>query len=250
MTEGPLPEHESRRLWAVSGGDPTRYRRLEAERVAGAPLQYLEGTAPFGPLDLVVDERVLVPRPETEQLWELAVRLAGRPEVVVDLCTGSGALALACKTSWPQARVVGTDLSPDAVDVARLNADRLGLDVEFSVGDLFEALADDLVGRIDLLVANPPYVAASEWETLPADVRREPRTALVAGTDGMDVIDRIGRECPAWLSPGGRVVCEIGEQRSDRAAAAFAGLAAVEVHRDLADRDRFVTGVRPDRTEA
>jgi release factor glutamine methyltransferase len=244
VTDNPLPDHESRRLWAVSGGDPDRYRRLAAERIAGAPLQYLEGTAPFGPLDLVVDERVLVPRPETEQLWELAVRLSDRPAVVVDLCTGSGALALACKTSWPGARVVGTDLSPDAVEVARLNAGRLALDVEFVVGDLFGALAGDLEGRIDLLVANPPYVASSEWATLPADVRREPRMALVAGAGGMDVIDRIGAGCPRWLSAGGRVVCEIGERQSDPARAAFSGLAEVEVHRDLAGRHRFVTGVR------
>ena len=110
---------------AVAGGNPTRFAALVALRLRGHPLQYLEGTAAFGPLDLAVDERVLIPRPETEQLWEMACRLVPHPRVVVDLGTGSGALALAFAHRLPAARVVAVDASPEALEVASANGDRL-----------------------------------------------------------------------------------------------------------------------------
>ena len=147
--------------------------------MAGEPLQYLEGTAAFGPWDLHVDPRVLIPRPETELLWEIAAALVEAPKVIVDLCTGSGALAIALAKSFPEARILGTDLSADALDVAKENGDLHETSVEWCIGDLFGALPDDLRGNIDLLVSNPPYVAEHEYEGLPDDVRREPRMALV-----------------------------------------------------------------------
>lgn len=220
-----------------------RFRDLERERLAGAPLQYLEGTAAFGPLELAVDPRVLIPRPETEQLWELACGLVSSPDVIVDLCTGSGALALALKHAFPQATVYGADLSADALQVARGNGRTLGLEVEWRQGDLFAALSRALEGMVDLVVSNPPYVAEHEWETLAADVRAEPRMALVAGRAGTEVLDRIGLGVGDWLRPGGAVACEIGETQGEHCRRVFATrLDSVDVKADLTGRDRFVVG--------
>ncbi len=244
-----LPAHESRRLRAVAARDPdpeAAYRELARRRLEGEPLQYLEGTAAFGPLDLLVDRRVLVPRPETEQLWDLACRTVRDPRVVVDLGTGSGALAVALATRFPGARVLAVDASPDAAEVARTNADRLRVDVEVLEGDLFGPLPPEVRGRVDLLVANPPYVAEQEWDDLPSDVRREPREALVAGPEGTEVLDRIAAASPAWMAPGGWVVCEIGATQGAHCRRVFSdgGLVDVDVRQDLAGRDRFVLGRR------
>lgn len=244
MTSPPpsdLPLHEARRLWTVAGGDHARFEELVRRRTAGEPLQYLEGTAPFGPFDLVVDERVLIPRPETEQLWELARRVVDRPRVVVDMCTGSGALAIACKTTWPDARIVASDLSEDAIAVASGNVKAQGLDVELVRGDLFEALPHQLRLSVDLIVSNPPYVGEDEWPDLPPDVRREPRMALVAGPEGTEILARIAQEAPSWLAKDGAVICEMGETQADAVRTAFSRtFDSVAVHRDLTGRDRFV----------
>ena len=249
VRESSLPGHEARRLAAVAAAtaEPEEaFRRLEADRLGGAPLQYLEGSAPFGPLDLLVDERVLIPRPETEQLWELSRRLVPAPGVVVDLCTGSGALALAWKQVAASVRVVGADLSADALDVAAINAARLGLAVEWCQGDLFAALPEGLRGEVDLVTANPPYVSESEWRDLPDDVRREPRSALVAGPTGLEILVRIAADVSAWLRPGGWIACEIGETQSRDAEALFAALLdEVSIGADLSGRPRFVAGRRP-----
>jgi release factor glutamine methyltransferase len=222
------------------------FRDLEARRLAGTPLQYLEGSAAFGPLDLIVDDRVLIPRPETEQLWELASGLIATPLVIIDLGTGSGALALALKTAHPAARVVGVDRSADALEVARLNGERLGIAVEWRHGDLWDALDETWEGRIDLVVSNPPYLSEDEWELLPDDVKREPREALVAGPTGLEVLERIAGGAARRLAPGGRVACEIGETQGAACRRLFEStLSGVEVICDLAGRDRFVTGRRP-----
>lgn len=238
-----IPKHELRRLEAVAGPDRP-LDSLVARREAGEPLQYIEGTAAFVTLDLTVDERVLVPRPETEGLFELAARMVRHPEVVVDLCTGSGALALALKHRFSQASVFATDISADAVAVAEANCARTGLDVHVVGGDLFDPLPTHLRGQVDLVVANPPYVAEDEFDLLPADVRAEPKVALVAGPTGLEVIERIGAEVGRWLRPGGVAIVEIGETQGDAASRAFSGLATV-VRRDLAGRDRYVVAVKP-----
>jgi len=207
-------------------------------------LQYIEGSAAFVNLDLVIDDRVLVPRPETEGLFEIAAKMVRNPEVIVDLCTGSGALALALKKAFPTAAVFATDISEEAIDVAMINRHRNRLDVYLAVGDLFDPLPASLLGEVDLLVANPPYVSESEFESLPEDVKREPRVALVSGPRGTEVIQSIGSSVYRWLRPGGVVVCEIGERQAVSAVSSFLDLPTV-VRKDLAGKDRYVVAVKP-----
>ncbi len=142
---------------------------LVERRRRGEPLQYIEGNVAFGPLELIIDERALIPRPETERLWELAVDLLSdvQDATVVDLCTGSGNLALSLKHAMPKARVVGTDLSSEAIALANENAVALSLATEFYQGDLFEALPSDLCGTVDMIVSNPPYIATTDLDGLP-----------------------------------------------------------------------------------
>lgn len=239
------------RAGLVAGLDLTpdqanRFNALSARRTAGEPLQYLEGTVEFGPVELLVDERALIPRPETEAVWDEARRMlgeAGRGTVIVDLCTGSGAMALALKTVFPQARVFATDLSEDALALAKENAARLGLDIEFFHGDLFEALPKSIYGRIDLLISNPPYIEEKEWETLPPEVRdHEPRQALVSGSDGTEILERIADEVYWWLGVGGWVLCEIGESQGQRIDGLFGQWLDTEVRPDLTGRDRMIVG--------
>jgi release factor glutamine methyltransferase len=238
-----IPPHELSRLEAVAG--PSKpLEDLVARRLGGEPLQYIEGSAAFGPLDLVVDERVLVPRPETEGVFEIATKMVRNPEVIVDLCTGSGALALALKKAFPGAAVFATDISAEAIDVAAENRYRNGLDIYLAVGKAYDPLPASLLGEVDLLVANPPYVSESEFEQLPEDVKREPQVALVSGRTGLEVIQEIGASAAQWLRPGGVVVCEIGERQGNSASMSFLDLPTV-VRKDLAGRDRYVVGVMP-----
>ena len=240
---GSLPAHEVSRLEAIAGPDRPLEELIE-RRAGGEPLQYIEGTAAFGPLDLMVDERVLVPRPETEGLFEIAAGMVRHPQVIIDLCTGSGALALALKHEFPGASVFATDLSEDAIEVAKVNRHRTDLDIYFVAGDLFDPLPASLLGEAGLIVANPPYVAEADFLALPRDVQREPRLALVSGPTGLEVIQRIGAVAAQWLRPGGVVVCEIGENQAVSATSSFADLPAV-VRQDLTGRDRYVVAVKP-----
>ena len=255
-----LPYHEVRRLIATVTTDTIhpaaplrpevagRTASLIRMRQAGVPLQYLEGDVEFGPVRLAVDQRALIPRPETEQLWELITRLVpvSRPSVIVDLGTGSGALALALAHSYPQARVVATDISAKALELARENvrANRwVGDRVELREGDLFEALPSSLRGEVDVVVSNPPYVAEAEWSDLPADVRAEPYAALVAGPHGTEILQRLAGEVSEWLRPTGTVAVEIGETQAAEIRQAFGdGGIDARIHHDLAGRPRFVWG--------
>ncbi|HEX2421296.1 MAG TPA: peptide chain release factor N(5)-glutamine methyltransferase [Acidimicrobiia bacterium] len=223
-----------RRLAAVA--TPERpLNDLVRLRASGHPLQYLEGTVAFGPLTIAVDERVLIPRPETEYL---ADHLAGRyssPALIVDLGTGSGALALFLKAAWPESRVIATDISDDALVLAAENGASLGLEVEWRHGDLFSALPGEIGGRVDLIVANPPYISEEEWEKLPIDVRQEPRTALVAGPKGTEMIERIIAGVGNWLKPAGEAWIEIGETQ----ASFLRRHHGVVIHQDQYGFDRF-----------
>ena len=261
LTETGVPPHEAERLLAVAtgrsrrelhaGGEvladaEQRYQELIRRRLAGVPLQHLEGSVQFGPIELRSDPRALVPRPETERLWEEAVAAlgeAGPGTVIVDLCTGSGNLALALKHQFPTAMVYATDLSGPALALAAENAAALNLAVTFLQGDLFEPLPGDLYERVDLLVVNPPYVTEAEFDQLPVDVRdHDPYQALVAGPRGDEILERIAADAYWWMGTGGWLFCEIGETQSERALELFGAYLDVEVRTDLAGRPRILVG--------
>ena len=228
---------------ALEPGEQARLDGLVARRLAREPLQYLEGQVPFGPIAVKVDSRALIPRPETEQLWEAAVAAmgeAGPGTPIVDLGTGSGALALALKHAFPTAPVYGTDLSEEALGLARENGAANGLNVAFLQGDLFDPLPLGLRGRVEMVVANPPYLSEGEWEQLPDEIRlHEPREALVAGPEGTEVLARLADAAYWWLGVGGWLVCEIGETQGEAVLGLF-GAYEREVRADLTGRPRFV----------
>jgi release factor glutamine methyltransferase len=208
--------------------------RVLARRANGEPLAYIERVRGFYGLDLACGPGVLVPRPETETVVDIALELiegASEP-VVVDIGTGTGAIALAIASKRPDAEIVATDISDDALVYARANANALGLDVWFARGDLFDAVPGELRGRVDLVVSNPPYVR--EGTELPPDVLAEPAIALFAGPDGADVLRRIADGACAWLKPGGAIVLEIGDE--EQAHVVTRG----EVRTDLSGRPRVV----------
>jgi release factor glutamine methyltransferase len=217
-----------------------------ARRRRGEPLQYVIGSWPFRDLDLYVDERVLIPRPETEVVAQHAIACAQAfaEPTVVDLGTGSGALALAIACEVPTANVWATDASDDALAVASANLAGVGpaaTRVRVSQGWWFEALPADLMGEVHVIVSNPPYVAEGELPDLPPEVREfEPRMALVAGPTGLESLSVLISGALDWLVPGGNLVCEIApHQRGPVLDLCEAvGYAEAVVHRDLAGRDR------------
>lgn len=220
----------------------------------GEPLQYVLGRWGFRHLDLMVDRRVLIPRPETETVVEVALRLARslpRPMVCADLGTGSGAIGLSLATELPfdGVTVWMTDRSSDALDVARANAAGIGraaANVRLAHGDWFDALPAQLLGSLAVVVSNPPYVAADDPQ-LESIVRDwEPAVALFAGADGLDEIRRLANEAPRWLQPGGWLVIEIGAAQGAPAAELLrlAGFADVEISADASGRDRVAVARR------
>jgi release factor glutamine methyltransferase len=236
-------------LYARAEGLDTRtaklYGRALCQRCHGVPLQYLTGEQQFLDLVLGVAPGVFVPRPETEVLVERAVEVLDGTEtpIVVDVGTGTGAVALAIKRRRPEASVHATDLSEEAVAVARANASRHALDVAVLQGDLLSPLPDELRGRVDLVASNPPYVTLEEYESLPQEVRAEPYEALVGGTD---VHRRLSVEAPQWLRPGGWLVMEIGAAQAGEVREVMSRrFEHVEVLPDLAGRDRVVRGRLP-----
>jgi release factor glutamine methyltransferase len=233
-------------LYARSEGLDTRtaklYGRALCQRCHGVPLQYLTGEQQFLDLVLGVAPGVFVPRPETEVLVARAIEaLDGtRDPLVVDVGTGTGAVAMAIKRRRPDASVYATDISEEAVAVARANASRHALDVPVLQGDLLSPLPDDVRGRVDLVASNPPYVTLEEYESLPQEVRAEPYEALVGGTD---VHRRLSMEAPDWLRPGGWLVMEMGAAQADEVREAMSRrFEDVEVLPDLAGRDRVARG--------
>jgi release factor glutamine methyltransferase len=213
-----------------------RFAALIARRTAREPVAYILGRRSFRRLTLAVDPRVLIPRPETELLVEVGLTLR-REAVVVDVGTGSGAIALALKDERPDLVVRGTDVSSDALAVARGNASRLGLDVAFAVADLFDG------GVADAVVANLPYVA--DGAGLPPEITRyEPASALFAGADGLDLVRRLIGQMEGV--PVRMLALEIGPEQAWPVARLMedAGFGAVDILRDLAGLERVVVGSR------
>jgi release factor glutamine methyltransferase len=224
----------------------TAFAALLARRREGEPVAYLLGRREFWRLDLAVDASTLIPRADTERLVELAlVRLPeGAASRVLDLGTGSGAVALAIALERPQARVVGVDLSPQALAVARANALANGLEsVEWRHGDWLAAVTGE---TFDVIVGNPPYLAEDDPHLREGDLPREPRTALVSGVDGLDAIRRIVRDALACVVGGGWLLLEHGDTQGEAVRALFvdAGWQAVATERDLEHRERVTVGRR------
>lgn len=225
-------------------------RGLVVRRRRREPVAYILGQRELWGRSFDVTPAVLVPRPETETLIEhaLALPTAAAPLRALDLCTGSGCIGVTLAAERPDASVVLSDLSAAALEVARRNAEKHGVAarVELREGDLFAVLGTD--ERFDLVTANPPYLAEAELATCAPDVREhEPRVALVAGPAGDELLVRLARGVRAHLAPGGHVLSEIGAGQGPRARALFeaAGLAGVEIVRDLAGLDRVVVGRAP-----
>ena len=225
---------------------------MAARARTGEPIQYVLGAWAFRRIDLAVDERVLIPRPETELVAEVAIDLATAftpTRAVLDLGTGSGAIGLSMADELP---IVGTsvwltDASPDALDVARANLAGVGRsaqNVRVADGSWFEALPDG--ERFDVIVSNPPYVADGSADAERIVTDWEPSAALFAGPDGLDDLRLIIAEAPRWLSPGGWLVVEHGHDQGDAVSTLFrsAGFVDVETRRDLAGLDRIGLGRR------
>lgn len=226
-------------------------RALFRRRRGAEPVAYLRGFREFYGRNFRVDRRVLVPRPDTEILVQVALdatRHLDLSATVLDLCTGSGCVAITLKLERPTIVVDATDLSEGAIAVARDNALRLGavFNVRFVVGDLFAALGDPSA-RYDLITANPPYIATGEIAELQPDVRdHEPRLALDGGKDGLDLVRRIVAEAPKWLADQGTLAMEIGAGQAPAVEQLFRkrGFVDVKSARDYGGHDRVVSGRR------
>jgi release factor glutamine methyltransferase len=219
---------------------------LIERRHDGEPVAYLLGRWGFWTLELCVTAATLIPRPETELLVELALaRIApDAPARIADLGTGSGAIALAIAAERPRARIVATDASAAALQVAQENARRLGLtNVALRQGSWYAPLGEE---RFDVIVSNPPYVAAPDPHLTQGDVRFEPRSALMAGPNGLDAIRALVRGAAAHLAPGGWLLVEHGYDQSQAVQALFGlhGFAAIDAHRDASGTPRAVSGHR------
>ncbi len=261
MADSTLPRLEFQMLWqyvldvprvwliahdtdALSSVQVQQFRQLEARRLAGEPMAYIVGKREFMGHDFVVSPDVLIPRPETELLVETALTvLDGKPSAhVLDLGTGSGAVAISIALACPQAVVMATDLSQQALTVASKNAGRLGAVVRFAQGSWYDALTDNK--GFDLIVSNPPYIAACDPHLAQGDVRHEPLGALTDHGDGLGAVRAIISGAQQWLKPGGALFLEHGW---DQAAAVrelfeFSRFERVLSLKDLAGIERVTGG--------
>ncbi len=242
-----LAAHADRQVLDCEATD--RYEAYVTRRALGEPVAYILGEKEFWSLPLAVTPAVLIPRPETELLVERVLEHLppGADAEVLDLATGSGAIALAIASERPAAHVTGTDISSDAIDIARTNAGRLRLDrVEFLVGSWFEPVAGR---RFDLISSNPPYIANGDPRVERSVQRFEPHAALYAGPTGLEAFGRIAEGALQHLKPNGWLVLEHGDTQGEpvRRLLSLAGFERVSTHRDLAGRDRCTEGARSDR---
>jgi release factor glutamine methyltransferase len=231
----------------LSLADEQAFRELVRRRLDGEPVAYITGRRGFWSLELEVTPATLIPRPETELLVELVLARVSeeQPADVVDLGTGSGAIALAIGTERPQARILGIDASAAALEVAARNARRLCIpNVRFVEGDWLAPLQER---RVDLIVSNPPYIEAADPHLAQGDLRFEPASALASGVDGLDDIRRIVADARAHLRPGGWLLFEHGWDQGEacRALLQAAGYAEVFTAQDLEQRDRVSGGRHP-----
>jgi release factor glutamine methyltransferase len=243
----------------VSERSAQHLHSMLARYAKGEPLQYVMGRWAFRRLDLLVDSRVLIPRPETELLVEHVTRYAlqkirdvGRGVTIADLGTGSGAVGLSVLHELPfeSAEVWMTDVSEDALHVARANAAGVGrnaVGARFGHGSWYQALPADLQGSLDAIVSNPPYIATGDPLVGESVLKWEPHSALFAGKDGLNDLRVVVSGATDWLVPGGLLAVEMGFTQATVVSQLFesAGFKNVSVHKDLAGLDRFVTGLSP-----
>lgn len=216
-----------------------QWREYSRRRTAGEPSQYITGKAYFFGLELQVCPDVLIPRPETEGLVELALQHAHPAMAVIDIGTGSGAIALALKSSRPELRITATDSSVHSLDIAKKNAKALGLEIDFIEADLFPETEQ----RFDLIISNPPYISRAEYDTLPVHIRlHEPESALLAEEEGLVYYRRILESIPQKANPGAVICFEIGSGQASRikAIAKKLGLDKIDIMVDSASLDRYV----------
>ena len=221
---------------------------MARRRSQGEPLQYILGNAHFRKIVLSVGPGVFIPRPETELLVDKALAVLPQGGTVLDLGTGSGAIALSIASERPDAKVFATEADPGAFPWAVRNRDQLGLDVQVFEGDLFENLPTELRGTVDVVVSNPPYVSTSRRDILPIDVRNhEPERALYGGRDGMLVTTRLAEDARAWLKPGGWLVLEMGTEQQQDMMTLLTGLEYdnIAIGIDLAEWPRLVVAQSP-----
>lgn len=237
----------------LSAGEMARLRRYVEERLDRKPLWHLVGAVEFYGLSMRVNDRVLIPRPETELLVERALEELGRlprhrVRYVADIGTGSGNIAIAVARSARGVFVYATDLSTEALAVAESNARAHGVEGEISLlsGDLLDPFTGGERGRLDMIVSNPPYVSDADWADLPPEVReREPRLALHGGADGLGCLRRLVDGAPSALVPGGVLLLEVGSGQASRVGEMMKRAGAyvrIEVHRDYAGIERVVVG--------
>ena len=234
-----------RLLVVASGETPLTDRRAEAyfalvaRRAQREPLQYILGSQPFMGCSFCVDRRVLIPRQDTEILCEQALMRAPEQGRVLELCTGSGAVAVVLKKTLPSLSVSASDISPDALSVAQMNAEQNGADIDFREGDLFSPFSGE---RFSMILANPPYIPSGDLPSLQKEVLWEPSLALNGGADGLDFYRRIAAQAPEYLTENGILILEIGWDQADavRALCESAGFTRLETVQDLGGRDRVI----------
>jgi release factor glutamine methyltransferase len=224
-----------------------QWRNLESKRLSGEPIAYLVGKRGFHDIELYVAPGVLIPRPETEILVEIALReiqTLNRPANILDLGTGSGAIALAIAHSAPQTIVTATDQSLEALAIAKMNAEQLGFSdrVQFAQGSWYEALKEAI--PFDVILSNPPYIAAGDSHLSEGDLRFEPASALTDGASGLSCLEAIILQVHPYLKPGGLVAVEHGFDQSDAVVNLMkaAQLQEIQVYKDLAGHCRVVSG--------
>ena len=231
----------------VSLADENALRALCEKRKTRTPLQYLTGVQSFLGRDFYVDERVLIPRPETELLAERAIAaLRARPvPTALDMCCGSGCLAVSMALGVPQADVHAADLSEGALAVTRRNAEALHVRVTLHQGDLFASIPAGMM--FDVIVSNPPYIPAEDCLHLQEEVRREPIMALDGGADGYDFYRRIAKDAPTYLKPGGVLLLEVGYDQAPTVMVLCreAGFTDVQAHEDYQHIQRMVEARLP-----
>lgn len=228
----------------VPSGEKAQYLELLQRRGGRVPLAYLLETREFMGLNFYVNEHVLIPRPETELLVEKTlekgkIKYKGKAARLLDLCTGSGALAVAIARFWPATRITAVDISEEALQVARKNAWQQAVNIDFRRGDLFDPVRNE---KFDIIVSNPPYLSAAEYDQCSPEVKHEPAPALLGGTDGLDFYRKIAEEAGNFLLPGGILLLEIGCKQAAPVSRLLTSQGyQTAVFTDYAGLDRIVT---------